>query len=147
MTDGVLLLSIIYAAIGLVLSLIMHLLSFAGFQSADIGGFFWALHAGLFPLWLPVGLAATKMTRRASDKDFWEATLSGCPAWMRYITYGIFAYALVIMFLISIYMVIVGADAPGSGLLGLRVFSAVWMFFYGVGLATLTSAFRQGLYP
>jgi hypothetical protein len=34
------------------------------------------------------------MSRRAPDKDVWDATMSGCPAWMRWMTSGFLIYSL-----------------------------------------------------
>jgi hypothetical protein len=146
MMDGVLLLSMVYAAIGLGLSAVAHVLAVAGIE---IGGttLSWAMHAGIFPLWVPVALAGSKMSRRAPGKDHWEATMSGCPAWMRYMAQGFFFYSVVIFMSVALYMMIFPADARSGILLVRCAFSAVWMMFYSVGLAIVTSAFLQGLYP
>jgi hypothetical protein len=44
-------------------------------------------------------------------------------------------------------MTIFPADAQNGVLLERCAFSAVWMMFYSVGLAIVTSAFLQGLCP
>ena len=75
MVDALLLPLMAYAALGLLLSLVVHVLSFAGIQAGGTGLFF-ALHVGIFPLWLPVMLLANKMSRGARRKDFWKAALS-----------------------------------------------------------------------
>lgn len=146
MTDGVLLPAMVYAAVGLGLSVVVHALSFAG---VEIGGttLFWVMHAGIFPLWAPVALAGGKMRRRAPDKDHWESTMSGCPAWMRYMAQGFFVYGGVVCVSAALCMAILPPDAQNGILLGRCAFSAVWMIFYSVGLAIVTSAFLQGLYP
>jgi hypothetical protein len=93
MTEILLLPLMVYAACGLCLSLAVHILSFFGIQ---LGGnaLFMALHIGIFPLWIPVVLIAQKMFGGAQRKDFWKIALSGCPPWMRYMTYGFFIYAI-----------------------------------------------------
>src|SRR5438552_1845715 len=76
----------VYAACGLALSFAVHILSFFGIA---VGGesLFFGLHVGIFPLWLPVVLIAMRMTNGAQRKDFWKVALSGCPPWMKYMTY------------------------------------------------------------
>ena len=51
----------LYSALGLAMSLGVHLMAAFG---EPLGGnpLFFALHAGIFPLWLPIGLIANKMT-------------------------------------------------------------------------------------
>jgi hypothetical protein len=84
----------LYAACGLVLSLAAHILSFFGIQFGGMPLFI-GLHVGIFPLWIPVVFIAQKMMGGAQRKDFWKVALSGCPLWMRYMTYGFFIYAVV----------------------------------------------------
>jgi hypothetical protein len=137
----------LYAACGLILSLTVHVLSFFGIQ---IGGsaLFMALHVGIFPLWLPVVLIGGKMTGGTSRGNFWKAALSGCPPWMRYMTYGFFIYAGVNF---VVFIVLTGLYPPSKELGGnppavvLHGFSGHWMAFYSAGLAVLTSAYRRGL--
>ena len=137
----------VYAACGLVLSLTAHILSFFGIQ---LGGssLFFALHIGIFPLWIPVVFISQKMMNRASRKDFWKIALSGCPPWMRYMTYGFFIYA----FINFAYFMLLVASHPPANQIGAAVpaeivhgFSGHWMAFYSAGLAVLTTAYRRGL--
>jgi hypothetical protein len=134
-----------YAACGLILSLVVHLLSFFGIA---IGGnqLFIGLHVGIFPLWLPVVLIAQKMMGGAPRKDFWRVALSGCPPWMRYMTRGFFIYAIAnfaVFFILSVlHPPAKGPNVPSSVLHG---FSGHWMLFYSAGLAVLTTAYRKGL--
>src|SRR5262249_47960126 len=102
-----------------------------------------------FPLWLPVVLIARKMSGDGiRRKDFWKVAMSGCPPWMRYMTYGFFIYA-VINFAIFVVLSMVhplpkqsGAELPPQVLHG---FSGHWMAFYSAGLAIVTTAYRRGL--
>jgi hypothetical protein len=146
MTQILLLPLMFYATCGLVLSLMVHILSLFGIQ---FGGntLFFALHIGIFPLWLPVVFIAQKISGGARRKDFWKAALSGCPPWMRFMTYGFFAYAFVNF---AIFMALTlthppakGASAPPAEVL--HGFSGHWMAFYSAGLAILTTAYRRGL--
>ena len=136
----------LYAACGLALSLTAHILSFFGIQFGG-NALFVALHVGIFPLWIPVVLIAQKMTGGAQRKDFWKVALSGCPSWMRYMTYGFFIYAIVnfviFMILTSMHPPAKGGEAPPSEVL--HGFSGHWMAFYAAGLAILTTAYCRGL--
>jgi hypothetical protein len=145
MTQILLLPLMVYAACGLLLSLAVHILSFFGIQ---LGGnaLFMALHIGIFPLWIPVVLIAQKMLGGAQRKDFWKIALSGCPPWMRYMTYGFFIYAIVN------FIIFVAFFAPTGKQAGAHVptavwhgFSGHWMAFYSAGLAILTTAYNRGL--
>jgi hypothetical protein len=147
----------VYAALGLVLSLAAHVLAYAGIQLGGIG-LFTALHVGIFPLWIPVVLIAGKMTGGMrsggmwgfrSTREFWNATLADSPVWMKYMTFGFLAYAFVNFILFMALMVVFhpntgqhGAQPPA---LVWRGFSGHWMAFYSGGLAILTAAYRRGL--
>ena len=148
MTQILLLPLMAYAACGLVLSLAVHLLALAGVQ---VGGnaLFFGLHAGIFPLWLAVVLIAMKLTNgmrlTGMRLDYWKVVFSGCPAWMRYMTYGFFIYALV-NFAIFFYVAPVGKQIGGVPPASVwRGFSGHWMVFYAAGLAILTTAYRRGI--
>ena len=147
MTQILLLPLMVYAACGLALSLLVHLLSFFGIQFGGTA-LFAALHVGIFPLWIPVVLISMRMSSSVNRRDFWKAALSGCPRWMRYMTYGFFIYAVVNF---AIFIVLVLAHPPPKQLSGappalvLHGFSGHWMAFYSAGLAILTTAYRRGL--
>lgn len=133
----------VYAAAGLVLSLAAHLLSYAGHQPGG-NALFFALHAGIFPLWIPVVYISRRMTQGAPGKDFWRIVTSGCPSWMKYMTYGFFGYAIInfLLFMGS------GSNYHGTGPLPIAVwrgFSGHWMVFYSAGLALLTTAYNRGI--
>ncbi|MGE3150020.1 MAG: hypothetical protein AB7K04_13225 [Pseudorhodoplanes sp.] len=151
MPEPIVLFLMAYAACGLVLSLIVHLASFGGIT---LGGntLFMGLHVGIFPLWIPVMLMANKMTGAsrvpATFKPWkdqrWTILLSGCPVWMRYMTYGFFIYAIV-NFVIFVVTAPTGKSAGGepSSMIW-HGFSGHWMAFYSAGLAVLTTVYRKG---
>jgi len=144
MVNALLLPLMAYAAVGLVLSMVVHLLSFMGTQAGGMG-LFVALHVGIFPLWLPVVLLANKMSGGARRKDLWKAALSGCPAWMKYMTYGFFIYAFVNF---ALFLATAPTGKPNGGAPPASVwhgFSGHWMAFYSAGLAIVTSAYRRGV--
>jgi hypothetical protein len=137
-----------YAAIGLVASLFVHLMSFAG---ARLGGnaLFFGLHVGIFPLWLIVVLILMRRFGLSIRTNSWKIILHGCPAWMRWMTWGFFAYAIV-NFMIFIVTASHMPKTAGTGVPPPEVwrgFSGHWMAFYSAGLAALTSAYRQGVSP
>jgi hypothetical protein len=133
-----------YAASGLVLSLTVHLLSFFDLQPGGTA-LFGALHVGIFPLWFAVVFISMRLTSGVRRKDYWKAALSGCPTWMRYMTYGFFIYALLNFILLMAVAPTgkhIGGAPPSSVWHG---FSGHWMAFYAAGLAILTTAYRRGL--
>jgi hypothetical protein len=134
----------VYAACGLLLSLTVHVLSLVGIQPGG-NALFFGLHAGIFPLWLPVVLISQKMNAGAPKKDAWKRMLAGCPPWMRYMTYGFFYYALVNFAIFMLNAPVgkhAGGEPPSSVWHG---FSGHWMAFYSAGLAVITTAYRRGL--
>jgi hypothetical protein len=153
MTNILLLPLMAYAAVGLVLSLTVHLLSYLGLQPAG-NGLFYALHIGIFPLWIPVVLIVGKMSggmRWGGGRSWgtWNAVLAEAPTWMKYMTWGFFAYAMVNFILFMLLMVFAspghvprGGEPPSFVWRG---FSGHWMAFYSAGLAVLTAAWRRGL--
>jgi hypothetical protein len=143
--DALLIPLMVYAACGLVLSLAVHILSFFGVTLGSTT-LFTALHVGIFPLWIPVVLIGRKMAGGGMRRgDFWKAALSGCPPWMKYMTYGFFAYAVANFALFMFYAPSgqhAGANVPADVAHG---FSGHWMAFYSAGLAIVTTAYRRGL--
>src|SRR5437588_175716 len=81
------------AAIGFILSVAAHLAAIAG-SPIPFGKAVWALHIGIFVVWLPTVLVSIRLTRGANRKDRWKIALAGCPKWMRTALYVLFAYAI-----------------------------------------------------
>jgi hypothetical protein len=146
LTQIILLPLMVYAACGLVLSLAVHVLSFFGIE---LGGnaLFMGLHIGIFPLWLPVVLIAQKLTKGSARKDLWKVALSGCPPWMKYMTYGFFIYAIVNFVIFAAFLAPTGKQAANAAVpvAVWHGFSGHWMAFYAAGLAIVTTAYRRGL--
>jgi hypothetical protein len=144
------LLLMVYAGCGLIMSLGVHVCALFGIQPAG-NTLFFALHIGIFPLWIPVALIASKMTNgmRAGHNwgrrmGHWNALLAGAPAWMRVMTNGFLIYALVnfaIFFMATRQHRPAGAAPPSDVWRG---FSGHWMVFYSAGLTILTVAYRKG---
>jgi hypothetical protein len=140
----------IYAACGLILSLLVHLLSLSGLQPPGGPALFVGLHVGIFPMWLPVVLIAIKLTSGMGPaiglrRSQWKVLFSGCSAWMTYMVNGFFIYAIVnfvFFMLIAPTGKQIGGDPPSSVWRG---FSGHWMVFYSTGLAIFTTAYHRGI--
>lgn len=128
------------AGLGLVLSLAVHAASFAGI--ALFGGRAFALHVGIFVVWIPTVVIAQRNTREFKRKDFWKAALRGCPSWMKGLTYGSFAYAIVNF--AYFFLTTAGgpkhSSPPDAAIL--RGFSGHWMAFYSAAMSVLYSSTR-----
>jgi hypothetical protein len=120
------------AALGFLASLTVHLSSLAGIAN-PFGDAAWALHGGVFVVWLPTVLLAQRLTKHATRLNFWKVILRGCPHWMRLGAYVLFPYALVNFFATL-------ALSEKGDVNDLRLFSGHWMIFYYVGGAVLWSA-------
>jgi hypothetical protein len=130
------------AALGLVLSVIVHVLSLFGISS-PFGETSWVLHTGIFVVWLPTILVANRMVRDFRQKDFWKVALRACPQWMKNLTYFFLGYAILNFALFFISDFTAGDSAKHAGNTApnvLRGFSGHWMVFYCVAMATLYSA-------
>lgn len=132
-----------YSAMGLILSLYVHIGALRG-QQVVPDAFFWGLHIGIFPVWIPVVFIGKRLSEDAPRKqDYWKFALKGAPDWMRFMVYGFFVYAIV-NFMIFI------AHAPAKQLPGSpppmvwRGFSGHWMVFYAAAMAVLYSAANSG---
>ena len=124
------------AALGLVLSLIVHIYALIGVAN-PFGAAAWVLHGGVFVVWLPAVVVAHRSTRESKQRDFWKAALRACPEWMKRMTYAFGAYAMInfVLFLALF------RDNE------LRGFSGHWMAFYSAALAVLYSARQMNLSP
>lgn len=136
-------LGVAYSAVGLILSLYAHIGALHG-QQVVPDAFFWGLHVGIFPIWIPVVFIGKRLSKDAPRKqDYWKFALKDAPDWMRYMVYGFFVYAIV-NFMIFI------AHAPAKQLPGnpppmvWRGFSGHWMVFYAAAMAVLYSAANSG---
>jgi len=130
------------AGIGLALSLVVHTAALAG--ATPFGTSAFALHAGVFVVWLPTVMVIQRYTRDFPRRDFWKIALRGCPPWMKRLTYGFFAYA----FAGFAYYVLTSALHPvrHSGppdAATVRGFSGLWMAFYSTAMALLYSSSRM----
>ncbi len=129
----------VLAACGLALSIGAHCMALAGIPIPG-GKLVWALHIGIFVVWIPAVLTSMQTRRYVNRKDFWKVALAGCPVWMRRSFYVLFGYA--ILNFIVFFATTASrpkqqiGDAPPSVVRG---FSGHWMVFYGAAFAVLYS--------
>jgi hypothetical protein len=128
------------AAVGLALSLLVHIGAVMGFNVAPFP-LFVILHLGIFVVWVPAVLIA-KTVRPAHQTDFWKVALKGVPAWARYVMYGFFGYAFV-----NFFLFIAHPGERGQGMsppaVTWRGFSGHWMAFYSAALLILYAEARR----
>src|SRR5438874_2113973 len=84
----------VLAVAGLVLSLLAHGAGLLGLPQ-PLGSAAWALHVGIFVVWLPALLASRRLVPGPPRQDFWKVALRPCPRWVRWATAGFFFYAVV----------------------------------------------------
>jgi hypothetical protein len=131
---------VLLAAIGLVVSLWVHLGAVMGRRVAP-EAFFWMLHVGIFVVWFPAMFVAQRLVGNVNRKDLWKVVLKGSPDWMRYMVYGFFGYT-VVNFLFFVTKAPAGGGGPNPPAEVWRGFSGHWMAFYSAALAILYSAVR-----
>jgi hypothetical protein len=148
-----LLVLMVYAGVGLILSLTVHLLSFFSL-APESNTLFMAIHVGIFPMWFAVVMIMQKASGNswigggASRKGIWKLALSGCPPWMRFMTYGFFVYAIINFVIFALFGLgqphghVAGGVPPSSVWHG---FSGHWMAFYSAGLAVSVSVYNRGI--
>ncbi|MCW0460360.1 hypothetical protein NB717_001428 [Xanthomonas sacchari] len=132
---------LVLAALGFVLSLIVHVMALDGYVPPG-GEAVFAMHFGVFIVWLPTVLLFLRLNHTLKSRHSWKRSLAGSPRWMRYATYGLFAYAIV-NFLIVAHLTGDQPKAPGVTPTLLRGFSGHWMFFYGMAFSMLYSVYRK----
>lgn len=121
------------AACGLALSIIGHVSVLVGLPSL-LGQYSNYLFFGIFVVWLPTVFVATSLAKDFKQKDFWNATLRGCPNWMKYTVYFFFGYAIFNFILCAVITAKGGStciDIESSG---------HPMAFYSMAMAVLYSA-------
>ena len=133
---------IVSSCTGLVISLWVHLGAVSGRRVAP-EACFWILHIGIFVVWFPAMFAAKQFAGNMNRRDLWKVVLKGSPAWMRYMVYGFFAYAMG-NFLFFMIKAPIGKTEGGQPVAVWRGFSGHWMAFYSAALAILYAAVCRG---
>lgn len=133
-----------FSGLGLLCSVSLHLATLTGhleqlqnlltegMQYRVKGG----ITAGIFLMWVPAAMIAQRINQGNRLKFSWKKVLAGCPPWMIYTAYGLFAYAFANFFLsLSVGRV--------NGQQGLRAISGHWMIFYGLAFCIFFSTWRR----
>jgi hypothetical protein len=129
---------IVLAAVGLVVSLWVHLGAVGGKRVAP-ETFFFMLHIGVFVVFAPAIFVAQRLVGNTARKDFWKAALRWSPNWMRYMVYGFGGYAFV-NFALFIFRAPPHGGSGNPPAVVWRGFSGHWMVFYCASMAILYSA-------
>ncbi len=151
----VLLALIVIAACGLAISAVTHVLSFTNYQLDGLPLFF-ALHAGVFVVGLPMFFIFWEVTHAGSVFDppensimkrrrfsFMKLEFAGCPRWLRWL--GLILYIYLIPVFVITFLECFGhggekfASPPAFVW---RYFSVGWMYAYFASMAGLITAYR-----
>src|SRR5579862_2133562 len=117
----------VLSLVGLFLGLACHCATFVS-ATPLLGQYTWLLHVGMFAVWIPAFFCYPLLLAQSGAPNFWTATFSGCPAWMRSVVHLLGVYALLNL---ANFMWTVFTGAPGQALrIFTRAFSGHWMFFY-----------------
>lgn len=129
------------ALLGLVASLIVHVLSLTGVLPPT-GEYTWGLHIGIFVVWFPAVILMQQLMpdkKNFNQKDVWKVALRGCPPWVEKAIMGLFYYAIV-NFVVFFFFAVKSPPASRETPDLFRGFSGHWMIFYGVAAAVFYSA-------
>jgi hypothetical protein len=61
------------------------------------------LFPGIFLVWLPTIFLSNSLTRDFKQRDFWKATLRGCPKWMQTSLGVLWGYGFFAAFLLPFF--------------------------------------------
>ena len=126
------------AAIGFVLSTLVHVAAWLGISTPAVHGVF-VFQLGVFLVWLPTILV---VARGKSRSNAWIVAFGSFPRWLRRYVYIVTAYASTNFFVLMATAKTsrFTRDAP-QDIAG--VFSTAWLLFYGLAFAFLYSASRK----
>ncbi len=134
---------VILAAIGLVLTLIVHLSIWAGLP---LSKYTMKLFIGIPIVWLPTVLVFQLLTRDSKQEKSWKVCMRECPVWMKRMSSVFFIYAFISFgFLLFGMYTDIKSGGSGGGLpkfisLGLSGFC---LMFYSTAMAVLITAKRS----
>lgn len=131
---------IVVSAVGLVLSIWVHLGTLAG-RTVVPESVLFMLSMGIFLVFIPAMMVSKDRLGDTQRKDFWKLALRGAPDWMRYMVYGFSVYMMVnfaILYFLSSHGSGTSSGSPSASVW--RGFSGMWMAFYSAALAILYSA-------
>lgn len=127
---------------GFLASLLVHVLSLFGLGS-PFGHITWALHGGVFVVWIPAVIVSQRLTKNVNRADMWKAILRGCPSWARTAVTVLFGYTFLNFFLFLLQTTAYPKNNVPE-VVEYRGFSGHWMLFYAAAAAIFHSALRLG---
>ena len=153
------------AALGLILSIVVHASALLGYDPIAICPPLWALHIGIFVVFLPAVIANRRAGPEAAPAKKGRLEMSRAPRWLQLLTRALFLYALVNFGLFLARTVDGSPEARGGkyvlqnhgrfvralseaefhvyqGYVA-RGFSGHWMAFYCASLTILVSTSRR----
>jgi hypothetical protein len=119
----------ILAALGLFLSAAAHVASLIGIPLGEYMPF---LLPGMFVMFAPALLTSSRVVRPYPGVNVTELAFRGCPAWMRYMNYGFFAYAF--LGIVVLFLILPKGEAPRT-----PFFPPYFMAFYSFAFTLLHS--------
>ena len=133
---------VILAAIGFILTLMVHLSIWAGYDNALVKHKF-ILLAGIPAVWLPTALVFQLLTKGSNQKNNWKVYMRECPKWMKYMSKVFFIYAF-ICFLFMLFGIYTDIKSGGSNSEPLDYFSlslsGFCLMIYSTAMSILYSA-------
>jgi len=135
-------LRLILCYVGIAASVVIHLMTIV-FGGSVPSGVVFALHAGII-IFIPVALAERRHAGRRDAKNYRRAFWSASPLWLRNLTWGAFAYFVVVFLW---YNLTPASSATRGNAVPPRLlvmFSAGWLSFYSVLAAGLHFQMRRG---
>jgi len=128
----------VLSLLGFVLSVWIHLAAIMGHAPDTV---FWALHIGIFVVFVPAVFVAQKRVGYAGRKDLWKVIFQGSPTWMLYLLYALFGYVFINFFWCMTQLPAQHhtGTTPGEW----RLFSGHWMVFYYAAFAVHYTAAAQ----
>lgn len=132
------------SALGLLLCAIIHLMAWTGHLPAlqehlseemqeQVSV---VLGAGIFAVWLPAVLIAQRINNGNRLKFSWKKVLVGCPPWLTYAAFAVFAYAF-----LNFFLVIGNRDIDNAQ--GVRAFTGHGMMFYCLAFCIFLSSWNR----
>ncbi len=136
---------IILADLGLLTSIGTHVVSLFG-SSLIPTSLVWALHAGIFIVWMPALLGGYRLISfRGKKSEIWTTALRGSPKWMKRMAQVSSYYAL-LNFMLYIFIIRnpdgVTQSSTSIPSKELAFLSSIWVVFYSMSLALLFSYSR-----
>ncbi len=117
------------AGLGLLCSVVVHVLSIARIE-APLGDAIWLLHAGIFVVWVPLVLAATRTMPKGATGNL-DHLLATFPPWVRHAVGALFVYTAV-NFGWFIWQTRQYPKHHVPYVVVVHGFSGHWLLFYGV---------------